>query len=175
MIWPRSAILHRAAASIVDGTFAVTVSIALRIATRTSAQTHRVRQVDRVLDDVDFLVEVWRYVDRGVRYYQRIRMARHVHDEAVADPAGGANPGLSRDHGAHQFVRVETALHESFNLARRHQLDCLRGRVLTVLRGDNLHRADIKSCLRSHAAQAFDRTHEHRFDQPETFRLNRPA
>ena len=37
VIWPRSAILHRAAASIVEGTFAVTVSIALRIATRTSS------------------------------------------------------------------------------------------------------------------------------------------
>ena len=38
MIWPRSAILHSAAASIVDGTFGLTVSIADRIATRTSGK-----------------------------------------------------------------------------------------------------------------------------------------
>ena len=36
-IWPRSAILHKAAASIVEGTFGLTVSIAERIATRTSS------------------------------------------------------------------------------------------------------------------------------------------
>ncbi len=35
-ICPRSAILHNAAASIVEGTLAVTVSIPLKIATRTS-------------------------------------------------------------------------------------------------------------------------------------------
>src|SRR5437764_15252552 len=33
VIWPRSAILHRAAASMVDGIFVVTVSTAERIAT----------------------------------------------------------------------------------------------------------------------------------------------
>ena len=36
VIWPRSAILQSAAASIVDGTFELIVSIAERIATRTS-------------------------------------------------------------------------------------------------------------------------------------------
>ena len=38
MIWPRSAILHSAPASTVDGTFGLTVSIADRIATRTSGK-----------------------------------------------------------------------------------------------------------------------------------------
>src|SRR6266446_5634944 len=37
VIWPRSAILHNAAASTVDGTLGLTVSIADRIATRTSS------------------------------------------------------------------------------------------------------------------------------------------
>src|SRR3569833_3125748 len=36
VIWPRSAILHRAAASIVEGTLGLTVSMALRMATRGS-------------------------------------------------------------------------------------------------------------------------------------------
>ena len=37
VIWPRSAILQSAAASIVDGMFGFTVSVAERMATRTSA------------------------------------------------------------------------------------------------------------------------------------------
>ena len=67
MIWPRSAILHSAAASIVDGTFGLTVSIADRIATRTSGMPQRVGEVDRVLDDVDLVLERRGDVDRGVR------------------------------------------------------------------------------------------------------------
>ena len=58
MIWPRSAILHSAAASIVDGTFGLTVSIADRIATRHLVEAQRVRQVDRVLHDVDLVLQV---------------------------------------------------------------------------------------------------------------------
>ncbi len=38
MIWPRSAILHSAAASTVEGIFGLTVSTADKIATRTSAK-----------------------------------------------------------------------------------------------------------------------------------------
>ena len=46
MIWPRSAILHKAAASIVEGTFGLTVSIADRIATRTgSTRSARARSM----------------------------------------------------------------------------------------------------------------------------------
>ena len=63
MICPRSAILHNAAASIVEGTFAVTVSIALRIATRTSGNTHGMRQIDRVLNDIDLVIERRRDID----------------------------------------------------------------------------------------------------------------
>ena len=76
MIWPRSAILHRAAASIVEGTFAVTVSIALRIATRDFIDAHRMREIDRVLDDVDLRVEVGGDIDRCVGDDQRVRRGR---------------------------------------------------------------------------------------------------
>ena len=58
VIWPRSDILQSAAASIVDGTFAVTVLHgAARIATRT-CQAHRMAEIDRVLNDVDLGLEI---------------------------------------------------------------------------------------------------------------------
>ena len=75
MIWPRSAILHRAAASIVDGTFGLTVSIALRMATRTSVSAQRMGEVDRVLHDVDLVLQGRRDVHRGVGDDQRVGMA----------------------------------------------------------------------------------------------------
>jgi len=55
VIWPRSAILHSAPASIVDGIFGLIVSTADRIATRTSAKRSTWARVDRVLQDVDLV------------------------------------------------------------------------------------------------------------------------
>ena len=45
VIWPRSAILHSAAASIVDGTFGLTVSIADRIATHSAKRSACARSI----------------------------------------------------------------------------------------------------------------------------------
>ena len=66
VIWPRSAILHSAAASIVDGIFVVTVSTADRIATR-GVPSPSLMQIDRVLDDVALDLEVGEDVDRRHR------------------------------------------------------------------------------------------------------------
>ena len=90
MIWPRSAILHSAAASIVEGILVVTVSTADRIATR---------GVPRPI-----------CVKRSIAFWTMSRLAsrsgailiaasvmnsvsaigRHVHDEHVADAPRGA-------------------------------------------------------------------------------------
>ena len=121
MICPRSAILHSAAASIVEGTFGLTVSIADRIATRTSGKAQRVREVDRVLHDVDLVLQRRRDVDRGVGDDQRLGVGRHVHDEAVADAPRRAQPGVALDHRAHQLVGVQAALHQRLGLALAHQ------------------------------------------------------
>ena len=63
-------------------------------------------EIDGVLDDVDLGVEIGNDVDRGVSDDERIGMAGHVHDEAVADPALGADSTLVRDHCAHQLIGV---------------------------------------------------------------------
>ena len=46
-------------------------------------------------------------------------MARHVHHEAVADAARGAQPRLALHHRAHQLVGVQAALHQRFGLGLR--------------------------------------------------------
>jgi hypothetical protein len=60
VIWPRSAILHRAAASTVEWVFGFTVSTAERIAT-VGSQCRALRQIDSVLYDVTFLFQVWKH------------------------------------------------------------------------------------------------------------------
>ena len=67
VICPRSAILHSAAASIVAGIFELTVSTAARIATFGCSTPERDREIDRVLADVDLVLERRRDVDRARR------------------------------------------------------------------------------------------------------------
>ena len=109
-----------------EGTFAVTVSIALENRHAYLRHAHRVSEIDGVLDDVDLGVEIGNDVDRGVSDDERIGMAGHVHDEAVADPAFGANAAFPGDHGGHEFVGMEAALHQRLELARRDEADRLR-------------------------------------------------
>ena len=104
VIWPRSAILHSAAASIVAGIFELTVSTAARIATFGCVDAERHRQIDRVLADVDLVFERRRDVDRGVGDDEHLVIGRHVHDEDVADAAAGAQTRLPRDDRAEQLV-----------------------------------------------------------------------
>ena len=96
------------------------------------------REVDGVLDDVDLVLERRRDVHGGVGDDQRLRMAGHVHDEAMADAARGADAGLARHHGAHQFVGVQAALHQRLGAAAAHEFDRLGRRIVAVQRIDDL-------------------------------------
>ena len=78
--------------------------MALRIATR-SSDAHGLREVDRVLDDVDLVLQCRRDIHRGVGDDQRIGMAGHIHDEAMADAPGGAD-APSRDTTAPMISSV---------------------------------------------------------------------
>ncbi len=55
MIWPRSAILHRAAASSVEGMAAVTVSTADKMRHFGLINAHHAGKVDGVLHDIDLV------------------------------------------------------------------------------------------------------------------------
>ena len=76
----------------------------------------------------------------GVGDDERVRVARHVHDEAVADPPLGSDAALTRDHCSHDLVGVETALHQRFNAARGNEADCLCGGIVAVRRRDEFER-----------------------------------
>ena len=67
-----------------------------------------------------------------------VGVARHVHDEAMADAPRGADAGVARDHRAHQLVGVKAALHQRLGAARRDQLDRLGGGIVAVLGIDDL-------------------------------------
>ena len=107
----------------VEGTFELTVSIAERIATRTGSTPKRSGKIDGVLNDVDLVLQRRRDVDGGIRDDERGIVAGNVHDEAVADPASGAQAPLAAHHSAHEFVRMEAAFHQGLRLPRPHEFD----------------------------------------------------
>ena len=119
MIWPRSAILHSAAASSVDLILGLTVSTADRIATLRLGDAQHVGQVDGVLDDVALVFDIGRDVDGGVGDQQRAGIGRHVHQIDVADPPRGAQAGVARQTACMQFVGVQIAFHQQRALRRR--------------------------------------------------------
>src|SRR5271169_1288603 len=83
VIWPRSAILHSAAASMVDGIFGVTVSTAERMATPRYAQAAMRKQIDGVLHDIALGFKIGENVDSGIGDEERLRMGGDVHDKDV--------------------------------------------------------------------------------------------
>ena len=90
----------------------------------------RVREVDRVAHDVGLVLQRRRDVDRGVGDDERARIGRRLHQEAVAHAASGAQ--RAADHGAHQLVGVQAALHQRVDLALERELDGARGRGMAV-------------------------------------------
>ena len=92
VIWPRSAILHSAAASIVDLIFGGHGLHRGQDRDVRVAHAERMRKVDRVLHDVDLVLQRRIDVDRGVGDEQRPRIAGHVDDEDMAHAPGRAQP-----------------------------------------------------------------------------------
>ena len=129
------------------------------------------REIDRVLDDVDFRVEIGGDIDRRVGDDQRVRVAGHVHDEAMADAALGADPALPRNDRAHQLIRMKAAFHERFRSTGAHLFDSLGGGRMAVFRVDELHAGKVETDLVRNAADALDRTDQDRIDQAEAHRL----
>ena len=154
--------------------FGLTVSIADRIATRTSGIANGVRQVDRVLHDVDLVLQRRRDVHRGIGDDQRIEMTRHVHDEAMADPPLGADAGIAGNHRGHQLIGVQAALHQRRSLGLPHQRDRLGGRIVAVRRLDDRQVGDVDAIARRHVANARRRADQNGLDQTQLARLDRP-
>ena len=175
VIWPRSTILHSAAASMVDGTFGLTVSIAERMATRTSVDAHahapgRSRSAGcRPCPPASgaMLTAASVMISASV-------VAGHVHHEAVADAPRGAQAGVALDHGGHQFVGVQAALHQRLGLALAHQLHRRRGGRLAVGRVDDLDAGQVDAGLGGDRQDARARADQDRHDQAQPCRPPSP-
>ena len=102
-------------------------------------------------------------------------MAGHVHDEAVADPAGRAQAALAADDGAHEFVRVQAALHQRLGLARPHEIDRFLRCRMAVRGVDDAHLGDILAERRRGGRDLGLRPDEDRLDQAELDRLEHRA
>ena len=103
------------------------------------------REFDGVLNDIDLRIKIRRNVHRRVGDDERLLMIWHVHDEAMADAAFGADSALARDYGAHELIGVKAALHEGFDSPRGDEADRLRRGVMAMPRGDDLEAADVES------------------------------
>ena len=85
------------------------------------------REVDRVLHDIDLVGEIGADVDRRIGHDQRLIVPGNIHHKAVTDAAHRTDASVARHNGAHQFVRMQTALHESFGRSLADHRDRLCG------------------------------------------------
>ena len=111
--------MHSAAASIVDGTLAVTVSIALKIATRTSATPMACARsiafwtMSTFASRSGAMLTAASVMISGSGWPGTSMMKQWLIRRAVR------MPDCRDDHGAHQFVGVQAALHQRLDLAGR--------------------------------------------------------
>ncbi len=63
-------------------------------------------------------------------------------------------PVVARDHGAHQLVGMQAALHQRLGPPAAHQLDRLGGRIVAVRGVDDLEGADVERGLARDVAEA---------------------
>ncbi len=119
VICPRSAILHSAAASMVDGHVGIDRLHRREDRHLRCRSAQGTREVDGVLDDVHLVAQRRGDVDGRVSDDQRLLQRRHIHHEAMADAPVGAQSCVALHHRAHQLVGVKAALHQCVGLALR--------------------------------------------------------
>ena len=103
----------------------------------------RMREIDGVLDDVDLVLQGRGDVDRRIGHDQGRLMARHVHDEAMADPARRPQATVPADDSRHQLVRVQAALHQRLGLAGLDERDGFLGGGMAMGRIDDAERREV--------------------------------
>jgi hypothetical protein len=133
------------------------------------------RQVDRVLSDVNLCVQRRRDVDGCIRDDQRVRVTWHVHDEAVANSPGGSNTRVARHYGSHQFIRVQAALHQRLDTSGGHQFHCLDSGILAMFRPHDLQFGDIETGSHGNISNALLRANQDWLDQVKSGRFDRAS
>ena len=132
-------------------------------------------EVDDILDDVALGIEIGKDVDRGIGDEERLGISRHVHDEDMADPPGGAQPGLARRHLAHEFVGMQAALHQKLALGFADEFDPLYCGGFAVGHVDDLKTVDPEAVFVRNRGNLGGRPHQNRNDDAGFRRLDGPA
>ena len=104
-----------------------------------------VAELDRVLHDVDLVVEAGIDVDRGIGDEQGLVVGGHVHHEHVAQAPRGAQTGLFGHDCAQQLIGVQRSLHQHLGFAHAHQLHRLCRSRIAVWRVDDAKGRDVES------------------------------
>ena len=124
-------------------------------------------EVDRVLHDVDLVLQGRHDVDRRIRNDQGFFVRGNIHHEAVTDPPGRAQAAFAADHRAHQLVGVQAALHQRFGLTAQHKLNRLFRGGVTVRNVDDRVGRDVDLGLARGLADPLLRTDQDGLDQTE--------
>ena len=122
VIWPRSAILHSAAASMVEGILRGHGLDRRKDRHARLAEADADPEVDRVLHDVALGIEVGEDVDRGIGDEQRLGVAGTSMTKTWLMRRVGAEAGRGGGDRAHEFVGMQAALHQQLALAFADQL-----------------------------------------------------
>ena len=101
-------------------------------------------------------------------------MARHVHDEAMADAPRGADARVARHDRAHQLVGMEAALHQRLGPSGAHQRDRLGGGIMAVLGVDQFEARDVEAAFRR-PRDPRRRADQDRLDKTQLRRLDRAS
>src|SRR5215813_1705124 len=117
-------------------------------------------EIDRVLYDVAFGLEIGKDIDRRIGDEERVRMVRDIHDENMTDPPRRAQAGGGGGNRPHQLVGVQAAFHQQLALSLADQLNGLRGGRIAMRSIDDRKTADVKIMLASHRVNARGRTYK---------------
>ena len=122
-------------------------------------------EVDGVLDDVALGFEIREYVDRRIRYQQRLFVSWHIHDEGVADAARCPKAGGLGCDAPHQLIRVKAALHQDFAFPLMDELHAFFRRVFAMRRRDDLEAAYVQAKFLRDRFDFLRRPNKHRLDE----------
>src|SRR5262245_4700033 len=116
------------------------------------AETNQCEKVNCILNDVPLGIEIRKDVDRRISDEERLRMARHVHNENVADPPCRSQTGAGTGDCSHELIGMQAALHEQLAFRFMDQLNCFDSGRLAVARVHDLEMIDIEMMLASNRA-----------------------
>ncbi len=137
------------------------------------AETDVDEEVDCVLDDVAFHLEIRENVDGRIGDKQRLRVSRHVHDKDMADTARRPQSVTGRRHRPHELVSMQAPLHQELAFGFANEFHCF-GRSRFAMRCiDDVATFDIDAVLAGDGLDLCGRPDQNRLNNAELSGLDR--